>query len=144
MLKFSIDVDKTTINEFKKNVLGIEDTIKSGLLKAALFTESEAKQSFNTAGKPNVVTGRLRSSIRSGVQGLTMWLGSNVSYAPTQEFGAKITPKSGKYLKFKIQGQWKTVKEVVIPARPFIAPAVVDNLDKIGDIIKNEILEALG
>lgn len=142
MLKVTIDIDKTFIKDFTKAALGVEDTIKDGLIKAMFYAESQAKLNFNKPGKPTVRTGRLRSSISSGVNGLTGWVGTNVNYAEINEFGGTIRPKHGEYLKFKIQGQWKSVKEVIIPARPFIGPAINNNLSEMSDIILNELLEA--
>ena len=59
------------------------------------------------------------------------------------EFGGIIKPKNSKYLKFQIMGKWKTVKQVVIPKRPFLFPAVNDNKEKIAKIIVDKLVEDL-
>jgi hypothetical protein len=43
-------------------------------------------------------------------------------YASFIERGANIKPKRKKYLKFKINGEWKTVSSAVIRPRPFMKP----------------------
>lgn len=40
------------------------------------------------------------------------------------EHGANPTAKNGQYLTFQINGEWKKVEAVTIPARPFLAPQV--------------------
>ena len=40
------------------------------------------------------------------------------------EAGADITPKNGKYLIFKVNGEFKRVEHVVLQPKPFIKPAV--------------------
>jgi len=111
-----------------------------GLKMAMLFAEAQAKLRFNTPGNLRVRTGHLRRSIGSGAEGNTGWVGTNVSYGEVNELGATIRPKKGKYLKFQIMGQWKTVKEVVIPPRPFIRPAVEENTERLGDIIMRMVM----
>ncbi|KKK78934.1 hypothetical protein LCGC14_2838550, partial [marine sediment metagenome] len=46
-----------------------------------------------------------------------------VKYALIHEFGGRIVPKKGKHLKFQVDGQWRSVEEVNIPARPYLRPA---------------------
>lgn len=117
--------------------------ITRGLTKAMLFAEAQAKLRFNTPDNLRVRTGHLRRSIGSGASGNTGWVGTNVFYGEVNELGKTIRPKKGKYLKFQIQGQWKTVKEVVIPPRPFIRPAVEENAIKLGDIIMISVMETI-
>jgi hypothetical protein len=49
-----------------------------------------------------------------------------VFYASTLEEGGTITAKEGKYLTFKIDGQWRKVQSVTIPPRPFMNPVFDD------------------
>lgn len=75
-------------------------------------------------------TGTLRRSIvmtpfRS--QGFVT-VGTNVQYAKVHEFGMVIEAKNAPYLKFKTDdGAWHSKKQVTIPARPFMRPALVNN-----------------
>jgi hypothetical protein len=48
---------------------------------------------------------------------------NNCFYASILEDGKTIVPKKGKYLFFKINGQFRKVPSVTIPPRPFMRPA---------------------
>ena len=48
-----------------------------------------------------------------------------VPYARIHEEGDTITPRKGKYLRFKGSEGWATVKSVTIKPRPFLQPALV-------------------
>ena len=115
-----------------------------GLRKAMFFAEASAKRSFGDHGKPGVKTGQLRRTVKSFVKVRTGAaigvLSANTIYAPIHEFGGIIRPTTQEYLKFQIGGQWKTVKQVVMPERPYLRPAIENNINKIGSIIKNEII----
>ena len=115
-----------------------------GLKKAMLFAESKAKKSFGDEGKPGVKTGYLRRTIRSGVKvtsdNAIGFLSANTVYAAIHEFGGIIRPRHADYLKFQIGGQWRKVRQVTMPDRPYLRPAIEDNINKIEDIIKDTII----
>lgn len=71
-------------------------------------------------GQPLVDTGRLRRSItrQSDQQGVT--IGTNLKYAPVHQYGAHIVPKTKPFLVFKTPSGYAKVKEVNVPARPFM------------------------
>jgi phage gpG-like protein len=120
--------------------------METGLGKAVKFVEAEVKKSFGQGGTPKIKTGTLRRSITSGVDKVPVllgWVGTNVSYAGIQEFGGTIRAKNSKYLTFQVNKHWVKVKEVVIPARPYLRPAVMNNMDKIADLIMYDIIQAL-
>ena len=60
----------------------------------------------------------------SKIQDFTSFVSSRRFYTRFLEKGAFIKPKHGKCLHFKINGEWKTVSSVTIPAKPFLGPAV--------------------
>lgn len=106
-------------NEFKKGFY-------TGLRKAMLIVEKEAKTNVNR-GHPEfleVRTGNLRRSILSDVD----WKGgelvgsvySGVVYSAVHELGFQH-----------------------IPARPYLRPAIEDNLERIEDLIQDEILKEI-
>ena len=71
----------------------------------------------------------VKTSLRgSGAQTVvTLTVGSREApYAEAHEKGAKIRPKNGPYLHFKGGKGWVRVKEVTLPARPFLAPAAAE------------------
>ena len=124
--------------------------VEKGMREAIIFAESKSKQDFtksrSAAGGLHVRSGTLRRSIQSGISKsgntITAYLGSSVIYSAIHELGGVIKPKGGnKWLRFPIQGQWVSVKEVVIPARPYLQPAITENLERISNIIISNIVE---
>lgn len=71
-------------------------------------------------------TGRLMNSITHSVGSDFVEYGTNVAYAMPLHFGAEIRAVNAPYLKFKIAGRWANVKEVTLPARPFIGLSTED------------------
>lgn len=69
----------------------------------------------------------LQRSIDSAVTSDSVYVGTNKKYAPPHQFGATITPKKGKYLKFKTPGgNWVSVKQVTIKKRAFLGVSKKD------------------
>lgn len=102
------------------------------------------------SGRPNLISHNgvrgLQGSIFQKVERygsrILGWLASNLVYARIQELGGTIKAKRAEYLKFRVGGRWVQVKEVEIPARPYISPAqarVMDMLDEfLGKALKLE------
>lgn len=131
------------------NLKDMDKDYKDGLLKgvrqAMFVAEAWAKGSFGKPGHLKARTGNLRRSINTKVvdkgNQIVGTIGSAVIYAAIHELGGKILPKKGKYLKFAIDGHWISVKQVNIPARPYLAPSIESNINKIRDIIKNSVIQ---
>ncbi len=51
------------------------------------------------------------------------WGSKDVRYALIHELGGRIEPVKGKFLKFRVDGNFVSVKSVTIPARPYLRPA---------------------
>jgi len=78
-------------------------------------------------GKTLLKTARLLRSITFSVGTRTLTVGTNVKYARIHHLGGVIKPKSGKALKVNIPGVgWRTLKQVRIPARPFLVVQAED------------------
>lgn len=72
-------------------------------------------------GKILTDTAGLQRSIDRAVTRNAVYVGTSKVYARAHNKGAVITPKKGKYLKFKTPGgNWVSVKEVRIKKRTFI------------------------
>lgn len=87
------------------------------------------------AGLAPVKTGNLKNSITSEVNESekAVYIGTNVDYAASIEFGhhqevGRYVPAIGKRL----------VNEFV-PAKPFIKPAMINNLEEYKHILENEL-----
>ena len=79
-------------------------------------------------------TGNLKRSITSRVElgktQITGKIGSNLVYAGIQEYGGTIKPRNGKYLKFKGNNGWVSVKQVTIKGKFYMTRAIKDNMAK--------------
>lgn len=72
-------------------------------------------------GQPLRDTGRLNRSITSTADQSGVTVGTNLFYAPTQQFGATIVPVKAKRLVFNgPNGVVIFAKKVVVPPRPFM------------------------
>ena len=88
--------------------------------------KKDFKKSRGPKGGLHVITGSLRRSIESGIDirgnNIVGWLGSDLIYAPTHEFG--YPPRN-------------------IPQRPFIEPGITENIEQIKNIIQNSITKEM-
>jgi phage gpG-like protein len=121
------------------------------MTECMLAAEATAKKDYLSGPRPGKLqrlTGRLRGNIahREKLSGdrVTGILGTNVIYGRIHELGGEIRPKTAQYLKFQINGRWKSVRKVTMPARPFLRPAMEDNLDKFKGIFRRRLVEAFG
>ena len=79
-------------------------------------------------GKTLTDSARLKMSITHRSDSSSAEWGTNVIYAAVHQSGATIRPVSAKALSFRLPGNLRfvSVKEVVIPARPFIGLSAED------------------
>ena len=143
-MKLEVTISPKSLRMLKTLHKDFRESFIDGLKKAMFFAERQAKRSFGDDGKPAVRTGHLRRTVKGGVKvrndvGIG-YLSANTIYAAIHELGGIIRPTQSEYLKFQIGGQWKQVKQVTMPERPYLEPAITDNINKIEDIIKAEIL----
>jgi phage gpG-like protein len=146
-LQVEFELTPKTKRWLKKYPSEFELAFYKALRKAMFYAERKAKVSFGTAGKPNVRTGHLRRSIQSDVRkkydSLVGILFSDVVYAAVQEYGATIKPRVKDFLRFQVNGDFVYTRQVIIPARPFLGPALQDNLTTIQQIVRDEIVEQM-
>jgi hypothetical protein len=126
MIKFSADFDSKNFENklriFSSGLGGIfKDLMKS--VGQEMVADTKARTTFHNR------TGKLFNAINfiptdnGGVLTTRKNLNkSNVYYARFVEGGANIKAKKGKYLTFKINGEWKKVPSVNIRPRPFMKP----------------------
>lgn len=83
-----------TIRSYRKErEKEILDGLQKGLEKVGLIVERQAKINVSqSSGHPQVVTGRLRSSITHEVSPGEVVIGSNVVYSKFLEFGTAHNP----------------------------------------------------
>lgn len=113
-------------------IIGVNQTM------AAAVTEAKSNHPWNNR------TGTLEGSIdvvdyakdeADGVRGT--WGARDIAYARIHELGGTIKPKNGKALHFRADdGTFVTVKQVTIPARPYLRPAADQQYPKLAGRIR--------
>lgn len=89
-------------------------------------------------------TGRLMNSYTHNVLSSGVEVGTDVAYAPHLHFGATILPKNGQYITFAVGGQYRKVKQSILPPRTQLGLNAEDEvmvLDIVGSFI-NDILRS--
>jgi hypothetical protein len=119
----------------------LDDRLVEAMETLALMIEGTAKRLVA------VDTGRLKSSIASQVKqkGSTIigYVGSNLSYAPTIEYGRGPIPADSGYLRFTIEGEVFYRKSVdAAPAQPFLRPAVQSHKSDLERLSRKTIAQA--
>lgn len=72
-------------------------------------------------------------------------VGTNVVYAAIHEFGGVIVPRHAAALVFRTKdGMWHTVKRVVMPARPYMRPAIDGGKNRIEQAVVITLKRFLG
>jgi len=121
--------------------------VVKGSKKAILFVEEKAKKDFSGSNQLNVRSGYLRRSINSSVKvegnKVIGAVGASAIYAAIHEFGGTITARASDYLKFSVGGNFVSVKQVIIPPRPYLRPAIDKSKPSIKEIIQNSITREL-
>jgi len=139
----SISIEPNDLKWLQDLPGNFKDGLYAGVKEAMFFAEAEAKKSFGRSGNLKVRTGNLRRSIKGESKKEKGSLSSTTVYSAIHELGGVIRPKRSSFLRYKVGGLWKTSKEVIMPARPFLRPAFENNMDKISEIILDKILEEI-
>lgn len=64
-------------------------------------------------------------------------------YGAIHEFGGTILPKNAKALHWKINGKDIFAKKVVIPARPYMRPAIEEGSEEIANEMKSALIDVI-
>jgi phage gpG-like protein len=142
-VKFDVSEVANKLNIAQKDQ---KKMIKKGLGKIGVLIRKIAR-SMLSGRVLKKRTGKLYSSIyyKAG-NDLGLMVGSKMYYGVFHERGAKILPKKKKSLSFNIGGKWiKTKKEVVLPKKEFLIPAVNEyfNGNKGMEILDKSLQEQL-
>lgn len=147
------DVNEKDLAKISKYPEKYKVGLRRGVKKVGVELERRAKNDFTKsrsgAGGLHVRSGALRRNIRHNVRKIgnkyTISLYNRLIYAGIHEFGGVIKAKSGGYLKFKVGNQWVSKKQVKIPKRPFLEPAIRDSIKdrSINKIIMKEISKSM-
>ena len=150
-----VRIQIVNLNEFKAQLAALAEkgrgkTIVTALRAGALVVRNAAKENvhrvLNTRGKG---TGNLARSIHIEVESeeldkAAVDIGTDLVYAPVHEFGAIITPKKAKMLHWVENGIDIWAHAVQIPARPYLRPAMDENVQAIQDAVTEALRQLLG
>ena len=107
--------DRSAINALSHLESASQTAVMKGLRKAGLLMGSAI------ASRAPRKSGRLaRSFLSPIVHGNSVTIGRGVPiYGAIHEYGGTITPKSGPYLVFQVNGQWVRARQVQIKEKRF-------------------------
>lgn len=135
------DLGGVVSNDYSQEVLdAMHDAVVRALEKCGLVAEGYAKE--NITRNKSVDTGNLRSSITHQVDNdeSTVYIGTNVEYAPYVELGTGKYAEGGRPTPWGYQdnnGNWHWTAGN--PAKPFLKPAVADHAQTYRNIIEDEL-----
>lgn len=109
---------------------------RAGLTKIGMTAEKYAKK------KCPVATGNLKNSLTHTVKDLTVFIGTNVKYAPYVELGtgqANVPGGTSKPSWVYRDEHGEFHRAFPQPARPYLKPAIADHLDEYERIMKDAL-----
>ncbi len=149
MTSIRIDIEGTEELEQKLKALSqaaatriAKDAVDEGAAVIVFNAQKNARDVFSDRQR-----GQLRNSIQSESKttgtGAEAEIGPHVIYGRIQELGGTIRPIHGQYLKFQIDGQWRQARQVTIPARPYLRPAVEEHIDQISEVMREVVADGI-
>ncbi len=146
------------LEEFKAKLVRMGNAARGRIAKEAVDEGAAVIQFHAQLNARNIFSKNQRGQLRNSIipvsyqtdTGAEAKVGPGVIYGRIQELGGDIYPKPGGYLKFQIDGQWRTIKygskvrdHVHLPSRPYLAPAVEDHAAEISDVMAESIRDSL-
>jgi hypothetical protein len=135
----------------------LKNNLFKGMQDGALLIERTSKVDYLSGPYPVKLspdTGLLRQGVwaAAGLSGVAGEFGRIVARSQQwygqvhEQFGAPwiIYARSKPYMHFfwKRRGRWVRAKRVIIPPRPFLYPAIMDNVEKIRLLLNRMIVQA--
>ena len=145
------------LDEFKAKLTRMGNAVRGRIAKDAVDECAAVIQFHAQLNARDVFSDNQRGTLRNSIipeshqtdSGAEALIGPHVIYGRIQELGGDIYPKPGGYLKFQIDGQWRTIKygskvrdHVHLPPRPYLAPAVEDHAAEISEVMAESIRDS--
>ncbi len=149
MLNVRVQGAEALINRLEHIASGKKSALARALTKAAIKIESSAKREGFT-GRPRLQShagsAGLAGSITHFVDAsaLRAVVGTNKIYARIHEFGGTIKPVRARMLAWQTDGEWHFAKQVTIPPRPYLGPALKSNRPAVEKLMAGEVDALLG
>lgn len=146
VLKLLGSFDSLKAQLFDEIGAGLESSVQNRFLTGTDVDGNPWKISWRVrmqGGETLRDTGRLMNSYTYTVLSHGVEVGTNVEYAPYLHFGATILPKNGQYITFAVGGQYRKVKQSIIPPRTQLGLDAEDEvmvLDIVGSFIDEHLL----
>jgi len=139
-----IGLEKLQADLNKLTAAAQSSIVMDGLEAGARVIQAHAQE--NVRNKLNKhPLGNLVNNITVRREGKSVLVGVwGVIYAAIHEFGGLIFARNKPFLVFQIDGKWIKTKKVVMPARPYLRPALDENLDEIKGAIEATLGGLLG
>ncbi|MFA4972549.1 MAG: phage virion morphogenesis protein [bacterium] len=134
------------LDKFQKSLdrlNGARGVVMKAALQAGLMVlEGQVKQNIRDADL--IDTGNLLNNWKQEVRADYAALVTDTPYAAIHEYGGVIRARGGGWLTFQTKdGAWHRVKEVTMPARPYIRPAIDEHRDEIMGAVQAKVEEML-
>lgn len=134
------------LDKFQKSLdrlNGARGAVMKAALQAGLMVlEGQVKQNIRDVGL--IDTGNLLNNWKQEVREDYAALVTDTPYAAIHEYGGTIRARGGGWLTFKTKdGAWHRVKEVTMPARPYIRPAIDEHKDEIMGAVQTVVEQML-
>ena len=137
--------------EFAEKLRAMSTAVRGRIAEDAVIEGAAVIQFHAQLNARNVFSRRQRGQLRNSIiftaqqtgNGAEAGIGPQVIYGRIQELGGTIRPIRAKMLHFKIDDRDIYVKQVTLPPRPYLAPAVNDHVDQIREAMEASILDNL-
>lgn len=157
MFKVDLKLSKKSRAMLRKMPDLVVPALFKGMKKAMLTAERTSRSPYLSGKALNRRTGRLRASVTHSVKivgdKVVGTIGTNVVYGRVHELGYQGPVQVGAHARTIRQAFGRAItptvvnvrahtRQVNVPARPFLRPAIEDNLSGIGRILSRRIEEA--
>lgn len=124
-----VEMKKAKVYKMRDAINYTKNYIKSNKLSGQALQKK-------TGNLKKSITGKINTSGQDVIGRVFPRVGGNFPpYGYVHETGAIIRPKRKEYLHFLIGGNWVKVKQVKIPARPYMQPTTEEIKGKIREIL---------
>ena len=146
MTQIKIELEGT--KELEQKLSQLSSAVRSAVALNAVYAGAAKVEEFTKINIQDTFSKRQTGGLANSVMSSAMQTGSGAEayiepikvYARIQEFGGTVKPiPPNKTLRFQVDGQWRSAKQVTIPARPYLGPAVNDHKEEIIAAMAQEV-----
>lgn len=154
-MEIKIEVKKASIDRIRKAPEEMRNSLIPAMKKCMAIAEATSKTQYLSGPRPQKLdrrTGRLRGSVstatRRDADKIIGEIGTNVVYARIHEMGFNGTVGVSSHVRRTKTGKSATVRaharRLYMRKRPFLRPAIEDNIEKFKTIFRDAVIAAFG